>query len=1167
MGVFKFIKSTFEKVFKRNRDDDVYTETSQSTPFIITPYKKADPLVFTMSDDVKDKLLYENKKEDITVYSKKVDSDRSVSTPAILPQKIGTETVDVKVLKKSTEGEWNPGELFQYAPRGILSAGLQLTGKKVYTPTTNFERGLFGDRLIFNSKLTGAAALADIGIGQGLDIKSYNELPTGFKGAGVLAVGLAINVLDASDIYIGGGKSAAIKAISKSDDIVDIAKNLKKIVGKEMDEEILNFAAKELVNVKSTKEVEDYIFKLTGVNDILNAKREARILELGNKTDLPPAVNKEIIDNTLSIKNGTFSPMPVVDEAGNVVKESKAPKLNEYLKNAYGNQLDDNVIKTYSNAIKNSKTDDEVITILNNMRDDAIKSNPEYIGSINVDNLNLTPEGKKAFKNQYEQVRKELEVMKGSPMSAKEVNDAMQEASVLQKAMTKAESLELTATIKNTRNRINALEEALFNTTDPIARQELMSELFDNITNLDTTANWWGRLGQAFKGKSEGDLSVIENVLRRIKKSGADLDAVKDRMKTVDFSDGNSVDKFYREFVKPTFNEVLMEYRYNNLLSNPRSHMRNFATNTLNSLFIRPATRTVEAGLDAFSSALTGKPREIFFKEVPEYYRKAFSGLREAIKDVGNVMSGKSSMTNLDFNRVPTGVLPKVYRLPTLAMEAGDKFFSRLVFEGEKAALLKRGYSQAKAIKEASKAAEYSLFRSAIDVKNKSGQGHLLSGIDKYTSIIDSFRKTGIGNWIVPFLRTPMNIAKQMIEYSPAGVFTMAGAANKKQQLAKAFIGSTISAWAAMKAWDGETTWGVPTDPEAKEAFFASGRKPYSFKVNDKWIPMIYAGPLAFAMAIPAAMKYQYEDNPKRFDNDWAEKGGIGLLNSIEIWTQQTYLESLSNFIDIFKAKDGKEFGNAAGFTSTQAIPMSGLLRYVSQIVDPYFRKTDTWLDQIKLGIPYWSKELDAYQTPGAPGFSGQPSKRNKINLLMPWDIGQEKLEYSNLLNQRNDELDINAFLAKNDKDFDKKANDMILKIGDLLEKGTQEELDEIAKELNDNKALANTVSNKIKKMANIEAAMLIPHFIFRDPKFTAESIYFRTQLPDNQSPEAWQENVVDFIEMLQNNGLITDDVIRNLSDLILRENLQDNVSKNIPDEDLDPDIEDFDWNVNVNYE
>jgi len=101
-----------------------------------------------------------------------------------------------------------------------------------------------------------------------------------------------------------------------------------------------------------------------------------------------------------------------------------------------------------------------------------------------------------------------------------------------------------------------------------------------------------------------------------------------------------------------------------------------------------------------------------------------------------------------------------------------------------------------------------------------------------------------------------MNILKQGIEYSPLGITTLPGAANKTEQLAKSMVGSSVLLGASWLAMNGRTTWATPTSPKEKEAFYASGRQPYSIKIGDNWVSYSKLGPLAYPIAMASSFQW-----------------------------------------------------------------------------------------------------------------------------------------------------------------------------------------------------------------------------------------------------------------------------------------------------------------------
>jgi hypothetical protein len=442
--------------------------------------------------------------------------------------------------------------------------------------------------------------------------------------------------------------------------------------------------------------------------------------------------------------------------------------------------------------------------------------------------------------------------------------------------------------------------------------------------------------------------------------------------------------------------DVIDEYRYNNMLSNPLTHLRNAVNNLQQALITRPATILAE-----------GRPIEAIkyemgaLKALPEAltnFIKSFKGTTTAFGKMD--VAGVSELKPIKPNRL--GFIG----IPSKAMEAGDQFFRTMIQAGEKA----RGTG----VGEAEKIAEYSLYRGDL---NPAGQGYLLNKIDDLTKAIYQLRRVGLG-WFIPFIRTPMNVAKQWIEYSPMGVATIPGAANKRTQIAKTLLGSMVTAVGANMALEGRTTWAAPVDPKAKELFYASGKKPYSVKIGDKWVPMQSFGVFAWALGLPAAVKYYNDDSRTALTDTQIEKLTKATLALGGFWSNQTFVSGLGSFVKLAEGDMDYSLPKNVAWTMSQLKPWNGLMRYISTVIDPIYRKPAGFVQQLQSDIPIMTKGLPAYTEP-----SGEPSIRNITNYVTPYSMGQEKPEYNELYNMRNQKLQNNAVINKQKKAMEEQKN------------------------------------------------------------------------------------------------------------------------------------------------
>jgi hypothetical protein len=240
-----------------------------------------------------------------------------------------------------------------------------------------------------------------------------------------------------------------------------------------------------------------------------------------------------------------------------------------------------------------------------------------------------------------------------------------------------------------------------------------------------------------------------------------------------------------------------------------------------------------------------------------------------------------------------------------------------------------------------------------------------------------------------------MNILKQGMEFSPIGLATLPGAKDKTAQLAKSLIGSSVllgSSWLAAK---GDSTWAVPSNAKEKALFYASGKMPYSIKIGDKWVSYSRLGPLAFPIAMAAAIKYHDEQSTKSLSDSDFEKMTKVLAGTAQFFSDQSYLEGVGNFIDLAKG-DVESTGRILTGIPTQLVPLSSLQRWAANLIDPIYRKTGAGLtpeaiiDNLKKGIPFLSKQLQPYKD-----IYGEPSKRSMpiLNAVSPIGVSKEKSE------------------------------------------------------------------------------------------------------------------------------------------------------------------------------
>lgn len=621
--------------------------------------------------------------------------------------------------------------------------------------------------------------------------------------------------------------------------------------------------------------------------------------------------------------------------------------------------------------------------------------------AVNIENLNISETAKTKLKKATEVISDEIKNQTGKPITHEEVLEKAKEADLLTKGSSREKMVEFQAALLKTRQQLAALAE----------QKELTPEFLDTLRVVANTGTDIASQLQSFRIDAFPEYAAVKTkIIKELMKLGYASEEIIDAGQGVDFTDLQQVTEFYRKFVDPKLSDVLNEFAYINILSSPKTHIVNIFSNLLQTAGLNPITKLATTGVDSVASLLTGKDRQYYLDEISAFYKGALNAIPEASNAVGEALQGKAFIERPDISRIPTnskfidyatfGIGKYVPR----ALEAMDVFFRTMIEKGEIEALtakyqkqndgkLPSEKEQVNIEKEARRKAEYYVFRQKPDEANKSGQGDLLSAVDKMTNAVYKLRKVPGARWFVRFVQTPMNILKQGIEYSPAGFATVKGAENKSEQIAKALIGSVLVATSYAVAASGRTTWALPRSKKDREEFYAAGRIPYAVKIGDTWYSYSKLGPLAYPLAIGAAIHYYEKESPTALSDSAIKKASDALAGVMGFFADQSYVRSLG---DLIKAIQGEQYKISSLITSvpTQLIPLSSLQRWVNSFTDPLYRDKEkdlsfeTIVDNMKSSIVGLSKTIE----PKKDSKGKEIKKENVIeNALSPIAISKEK--------------------------------------------------------------------------------------------------------------------------------------------------------------------------------
>lgn len=221
--------------------------------------------------------------------------------------------------------------------------------------------------------------------------------------------------------------------------------------------------------------------------------------------------------------------------------------------------------------------------------------------------------------------------------------------------------------------------------------------------------------------------------------------------------------------------------------------------------------------------------------------------------------------------------------------------------------------------------------------------------------------------WVVPFLKTPINLTTFAARRTPFG-FAMksvwddlhAGGASRDQALARMTLGTTASMAAVSYGLEGKMTGGGPSDHAERKALMATGWRPYSIKIGDEWHSYNRLDPLGTLMAVSADIAEIIGKAREDGKSLASVKGGMEMVTGLgggfaKFLLNQPYLSGVSELIKALDDPDRHAKRFLERF-ATSFIPNA--VGQIARADDPIMRETKGLIDKIKASLPGMSKHL-----------------------------------------------------------------------------------------------------------------------------------------------------------------------------------------------------------------
>lgn len=222
------------------------------------------------------------------------------------------------------------------------------------------------------------------------------------------------------------------------------------------------------------------------------------------------------------------------------------------------------------------------------------------------------------------------------------------------------------------------------------------------------------------------------------------------------------------------------------------------------------------------------------------------------------------------------------------------------------------------------------------------------------------------GMYILPFLRTPVNLVRAFAERSPFAPLVKqwnddiaAGGARKDMALARMSGGSMIMLTAMDYAFSGQITGEGPTDPRERETLMRTGWRPYSVKVGDTWYSYNRLDPLGATLGFAANVAETFKTravSPEDVD-EINEILAVGISSVAASTMSKTYVQGVTELVAMLS--DPRRYG--PGYVNDffgRFVPYGALLSNVNRAMDPELKDTNSVGEYLRSRVAIWDASL-----------------------------------------------------------------------------------------------------------------------------------------------------------------------------------------------------------------
>lgn len=248
---------------------------------------------------------------------------------------------------------------------------------------------------------------------------------------------------------------------------------------------------------------------------------------------------------------------------------------------------------------------------------------------------------------------------------------------------------------------------------------------------------------------------------------------------------------------------------------------------------------------------------------------------------------------------------------------------------------------------------------------------------------------------IAPFIKTPINILKDALSYTPAAALSKSLRKDlqltNEQAAARILLGSGLAYMTAQAVFNGNLTGSYPKDSGLREAMIAANIPEYSVKIGDRWYSYSRVEPLASVLGIVADSAesiVDYSKLPKQ-EQETQKLAADAVAAVTKNLASKTFLEGISGLMQAIH--DPERYGGSFvnGFAG---LLVPAAVAQFARGFDPVQRDVDSFTSALQNRIPGLRTDLPvrmditgkpranpSYGLSGSLGIASRDAEQNRL--------------------------------------------------------------------------------------------------------------------------------------------------------------------------------------------